>query len=150
MIRYSSEVSINRPPSDVIDAFLDAKRYEQWTPMVDVEFDGAGRPGVGTTGRFRMSEGPIKGVLQMRITELDPARRIVFQVTHPALDWTSTSTATPDGDGTRFTYAGELAFKGWRRILEPLMTSEVRKGEAQEALRLKALLERDEPTSASA
>lgn len=143
MIRYSSDVTINRPPRDVIDALLDAGLYSRWTPMADVEFDGPGRPGVGTTGRFRLTEGPIKDLLELRIAELDPARRVVFEVRHPALSWTATSTATPEGSGTRFTYAGELAFKGWRRLLEPLMAGEVRKGEAQEALQLKALLERE-------
>ena len=140
MIRYSSDVSINRSPSDVLDALLDAEMYPKWTPMVDVEFDGDGRPGVGTTGRFRMAEGPIKGMLQMRIAELD-ASRVVIKVTHPGLDWTATSTVVPDGAGARLTYAGELAFKGWRRLLEPIMAGEVRAGEAKEAARLKAVLE---------
>ena len=140
MIKYSSDVTIRRSPSNVLEALLDADLYPKWTPMADVAFDGAGRPGKGTTGRFRMTEGPIKGMLEMRIAELDPTR-IVIKVDHPSLDWTATSTVTPDGTGTRLTYAGELGFKGWRRLLEPLMAGEVRKGEAEEARRLKALLE---------
>jgi uncharacterized protein YndB with AHSA1/START domain len=150
MIKYSSEVTINRAPSEVIDALLDPKLYSEWTPMVDVQFDGTGRPGVGTTGRFRMAEGPIKDMLEMRIAELEPHRRLVIRVSHPALDWTATSTVAADGGGTRLTYAGELGFKGWRRLLEPLMAGEVRKGEAQEALRLKAILEGDSAPAASA
>lgn len=141
MITYSSDVSIDRPPSDVLDALLDADTYSKWTPMVDVEFDGAERPGVGTTGRFRMAEGPIKGLLEMRIAELDPGRRLVVKVTHPSMDWTAISTVAAEGAGTRLTYAGELGFKGWRRLLEPIMAGEVRKGEAREAMRLKAVLE---------
>lgn len=148
MIRYSSDVTIRRSPSEVIDALLDADLYSKWTPMIDVAFDGEGRPGLGTTGRFRMGEGPIKGVLEMRIAELDPNRRLVIKVNHPSLDWTATSTVTPDGTGTRLTYAGEIGFKGWRRLLEPLMAGEVRNGEAQEALRLKALLEAAEAPAA--
>ena len=109
--------------------------------MVDVSFDGAGPPGVGTRGRFRMAKGPIKGMLEMELTELEPDRRIVFHVTHPDLDWTAVSTLEPAGDGTRLTYAGELRILGWRRLLEPLMAREVRQGEEAEALRLKALLE---------
>jgi uncharacterized protein YndB with AHSA1/START domain len=141
MIKYSSDVIINRSPSEVFDALLDADLYSKWSPMADVEFDGGGRPSVGTTGRFRMTEGPFKGMLEMRIAELDPARRLVFNVTHPAADWTAISTVAPEGNGTRLTYAGELAFKGWRRLIEPLVAGEVRKGEAKEAMQLKALLE---------
>lgn len=148
MIRYSSDVTIRRSPAEVLDALLDADLYSQWTPMVDVAFDGTGRPGIGTTGRFRMTEGPIKGMLEMRIAELEPNRRLVIKVNHPSMDWTAISTVAPDGSGTRLTYAGELGFKGWRRLLEPLMAGEVRNGEAQEALRLKALLESgDRPTA---
>ncbi|HUG30423.1 MAG TPA: SRPBCC family protein [Candidatus Limnocylindria bacterium] len=150
MIRYSSDVTIRRSPSDVLDALLDPDLYPKWTPMVDVAFDGRGRPGPGTTGRFRMAEGPIKGMLEMRIAELDPDRRLVIKVSHPSLHWTAISTVSPDGSGTRLTYAGELEFKGWRRLLEPLMAGEVRNGEAQEALRLKSLLEAEKPSAAMA
>ena len=141
MIRYSSEVTINRSPSDVLDALLDPAMYSKWTPMVDVEFDGPGPVGVGSTGRFRMAEGPIKGMLEMRIAELEPGRRVVVKVSHPALDWTSVSTVAPEGAGSRLTYAGEIGFKGWRRLLEPFMAGEVRNGEAEEARKLKAVLE---------
>jgi len=143
VIKYSSEVMIDRPPKDVIDAHLDAAVLAKWTPMVDVAYDGPGRPGVGTTGRFRMAEGPFKGMIEMRIDELDPQRRIAFTATHPALEWKSESIAAPAGSGTRFTYSGAIRLKGWRRLLEPFMAGEVRRGEAQEALRLKALLEGD-------
>lgn len=141
MIRYSSQVSINRAPGEVLDALLDADLYSKWTPMVDVRFDGEGRPTVGTTGQFRMAEGPIKGLLRMRVAELEPGRRLVIKVSHPSMDWTAVSTVVPDGAGTRLTYAGEIALKGWRRLLEPMMAGEVRTGEAREAEALKAVLE---------
>jgi uncharacterized protein YndB with AHSA1/START domain len=150
MIKYSSDVTIRRSPSEVLDALLDADLYSKWTPMADVVFDGDGRPGAGTTGRFRMTEGPIKGMLEMRIAELEPNRRLVVKVSHPDLDWTAVSTVTPEGSGTRLTYAGELGFKGWRRLLEPIMAGEVRQGEAKEALALKALLEAEAPAAATA
>jgi hypothetical protein len=96
-----------------------------------------------------MAEGPFKGLLRMEIVELDPDRKVVFHVTHPALDWTSSSTAAAEGAGTRFTYAGELRLKGWRRLLEPLMAGEVRRGEAGEAARLKTLLEAEAAAEAA-
>jgi uncharacterized protein YndB with AHSA1/START domain len=141
MISYSSEVTIHCPPRAVYEALLDPALYNQWTDMVDVTFDGASAPAVGTRGRFRLAKGPIKGMLEMELTELDPDRRVVFHVTHPSLDWVAVSTLESAGDGTRLTYAGELRLRGWRRVLEPLMGREVRQGEAAEALRLKALLE---------
>jgi uncharacterized protein YndB with AHSA1/START domain len=148
MIHYTSDVTIARPPRAVYEALLDPALYHQWTDMVDVTFDGASAPAVGTRGRFRLAKGPIKGMLEMELTELDPDRRVVFHVTHPSLDWVAVSTLHPAGDGTRLTYAGDLRLRGWRRVLEPLMGREVRQGEAAEALRLKALLEARPGTTA--
>lgn len=141
MIRYSSEVTIDRPPRAVFDALVDPARYHEWTPMTDVAFRSAGPPGLGSRGTFRMAEGPIKGLLDMEIIEFEPGRRIVLQVTHPSLRWVATSTVEPHGDGARVTYSGELSFLGWRRILELVMQSEVRNGEAKEIARFRELME---------
>jgi uncharacterized protein YndB with AHSA1/START domain len=150
MIHYSSQVTIARPARAVFDALLDPELYPQWTDMVDVSFDGADRPAVGTRGRFRLAKGPIKGMLDMELTDLEPDRRVVFRVSHPSLDWTAVSTLEPAGGGTTLTYAGDLRLLGWRRLLEPLVAREVRTSEAAEAVRLKGLLEAaPDPGSAS-
>lgn len=141
MIRYSSEVTIARPPRAVCDALLDPDRYAQWTDMVDMSFDSADKPRVGTRGRFRLAKGPIKGMLDVELTELEPDRRVVFRITHPTLDWKAVSTLAPAGTGARLTYAGEVRLRGWRRLLEPLVAREMRREDAGEALRLKELLE---------
>lgn len=90
-----------------------------------------------------MTEGPFKGPLKMEIVELEPDRRVAFQVSHPALDWRSVTTLREDGSGTRVTYAGEMSLRGWRRILESMMGGEISKGEAAEIRKLKAVLEGD-------
>ena len=141
MIRYSSEVTIARPPRAVFEALLDPERYAQWTPMTDMAFDDDGPRRIGQRGHFRMAEGPIKGRLEMEIVELEPDRRVAFRVTHPSLDWVAVNTIQPDGDDTRLTYAGTISLRGAMRLAEPFMRGEVQRGEAAEAVRLKALLE---------
>jgi uncharacterized protein YndB with AHSA1/START domain len=143
MIRYSSEVTIDRPPRAVYEALLDPARYAEWTPMTDMAFDDDGPPRVGQRGHFQMAEGPIKGRLEMEIVELEPDRKITFRATHPSLDWVAVNTIVPEGSGTRLTYAGELALRGAMRLMEPFMSGEVRRGEAAEAAKLKAMLERE-------
>ena len=142
MIRYSSKVTIQRSPAEVLDALLDPSRYAEWTDMVDMQFGGAGRLGLGKKGTFRFAKGPISGPLDMEVTELEADRRLVIRITHPSLDWTSVSTLAAEGAGTRLTYAGELQLKGWRRILEPMVARELGDGEAKEVQRLKTILER--------
>ncbi|MCI0583452.1 MAG: SRPBCC family protein [Chloroflexi bacterium] len=141
MIRYSSEVTINRPPRAVYEALLDPDRYAQWTPMSDMAFDDDGPRRVGQRGHFRMNEGPIKGRLEMEIVELEPDRKVSVRVKHSNLDWLAVNTIQPEGSGSRLTYAGELSLRGALRLMEPFMRGEVERGEAAEARKLKALLE---------
>ena len=141
MIRYSSDVVIDRPPRDVFVALLDSARWEQWTPMRDAAFEDDGPPRVGSRGHFRMAEGPVKDRLDFEIAEFEPDRRVVIHVTHPKLEWRAVNTVRPEGTGTRLTYAGELSLRGVMRFLEPIMRGEVDRGEAGEALKLKAMLE---------
>lgn len=141
MIRYSSVLTIARPPHEVFEALLDPGRYGQWTDMVDMSFDSPDRPHVGTRGQFRLAKGPIKGMLDLELTKLEPDRRVDFRITHPSLDWNSVSALEPAGTGTQLTYAGEIRLRGWRRLLEPFVAGEVSRGEAAEAQRLKEILE---------
>ena len=141
MICYSSVVKIDRPPSDVFAALLDADLYGEWTEMVDTRFEGPGLPSVGTRGEFRFPTGPLKGRYDMEVLALEPGRTVDIRVDGAWLRWLSHVSLEPDGDGTRMTYAGEVSLLGWRRILEPVMAREVQAGEAHEAERFKELLE---------
>jgi uncharacterized protein YndB with AHSA1/START domain len=150
VIHYSSEVSINRSPRDVFAALLDAKMYERWTEMTETSFDAPGRPTVGTRGRFRMPNGPLKGTFAMEVTELEPDARLVIRVTSPKVIWMSETTLVPDGSGTRVTYAGTIEPLGLLRLMEPVMAGEVKRSEANEIERFKALLEAEEATRPAA
>jgi len=150
MIRYSSMVTIKRPPGDVFAAFLDPERYAQWTPMVDTRFHDT-EPRVGTHGDFRFERGPLKGRYEMEIVALDPGRRLEFRVDGSSLRWNAQIGLEPDGDaGTRMTYAGDISLLGWRRLLEPLFAGEVRSGEAKEAEKLRDVLESESSSTATA
>ena len=150
MIRYSSMVTIKRPPGDVFAALLDPERYSQWTPMVDTRFHDP-EPRVGTRGEFRMEGGPLKGRYEMEIVALDPDRRLDFRVDGSSLRWNAHIGLEPDGvAGTRMTYAGDLSLLGWRRLLEALFAGEVRSGEAKEAERLRDVLESEGPSITTA
>jgi uncharacterized protein YndB with AHSA1/START domain len=141
MIHYSTVVSIDRRPGDVLAALLDAELYGRWTEMVDTRFEGPGVPSVGTRGEFQLPAGPLKGRYEMEIVRLEPDRRLDMRIDGRSLRWLSNITLEPEGNGTRMTYAGDISLLGWRRILEPLMAREAQAGEAKEAERFKELLE---------
>jgi len=150
VIKYESTTTIERPVRDVFDVLMDATRWEQWTDMTDVRLDASGGPGLGSRGSFRLLGGPFKGLVDMEIVEFEPDRRIVFRCTHPALTWIAYSETRPDGDRTLFVYGGEMTIHGWRRLLEPMLKSEVERGELKEARRLKALIEAEAPVAVPA
>jgi hypothetical protein len=132
VIRYQTTVTIDRPPSE---------------DMTDWRWLSPGPPRVGSRGQFRLPGGPFKGPLGAEIVELEPDRRVVFEVDHPAVAWRAVSIVEPTGAGTRLTYGGDMRLRGWRRLLEPFIGGEVRRGEAREAERLRDILEAAPPAS---
>jgi hypothetical protein len=142
MIRHATSIDIHRPPGAVFAALLDLPGYDQWTEMVDSRWTSEGAPGVGTRGEFTMTKWPLKGTFRVEVVDLQPDRRVAFETSHPALRWRSLAVVEPADGGTRLDYSGELSFRGWRRLLEPLFAGEVQSGERREVERLKALLER--------
>ena len=141
MIRYSTTIDIRRSPADVFAALVDLPGYDSWTPMKDSRWVTPGEPRIGSRAQSRMPGGPLKGTFDIEVVGLEPGRRVAFDTIHPALRWQSTAEVEPVPDGARLRYSGEIALRGWRRILEPFMRGEVQSGERKEVERLKALLE---------
>lgn len=58
------------------------------------------------------------------------------------MGWDGSYSVAHAGDGaTRVIGLGQVGLKGWQQLLEPFMGSEIRRGEAAELGKLKALLE---------
>jgi hypothetical protein len=150
MIRHDTSIVIRRPPEAVFGALLDLPGYDRWTEMADSRWLTPGEPRVGTRGEFRLPKGPFNGTLEVEIVDLEPARRVVFETSHPALRWRAWSVLEPVNEGTRLQYAGEMRLLGWRRVLEPFLRGEVQAGERKEVERLKAILEGSTATGGSA
>lgn len=140
MISYASEIDVTRPAEEVFAAVLDISRWGEWTEMRDIRSEGSDPPRVGTTGTFTLP-GPFRGPIRFELTALEPNRRVEYRLTHPGFDWRAEVDVEPRPDGSRLATRGEYRLLGWRRILEPVVGREVRKGEAEELVQLKALLE---------
>ena len=140
MFSYASGVDVARQPEEAFAAVIDIARWGEWTDMRDIRHDGSGPIGVGTTGSFRMA-GPFSGPIRYELTSMDEGRRVEYRVTHPAFEWRAEMTVEPRAGGSRLGTRGDFRLHGWRRLLEPIVAREVRRGEATELERLKALLE---------
>lgn len=140
MFSYASEVPVARPPDETFEAVIDIARWQEWTDMREVVPDAPGTPGIGSTGTFTLA-GPFRGPIRYELTALDPGRRVEYRVTHSAFDWRAEMMVGPDAEGSRLATSGDYRLRGWWRLLEPLVAQEVRRREASELTRLKAILE---------
>jgi uncharacterized protein YndB with AHSA1/START domain len=108
------------PPERVWPLLADAGTWARWAP-----FDESGveeGSGVGELRRFRTG----RRVTRERVVELDPPRRLVYELVSgiPIRDYRAEVTLTPDAGGTRIewhsTFEPQLPGTGWlaRRGLE--------------------------------
>ncbi len=80
----------------------------------------------------------------VEITQLEPGRRVGFKTVSGPIEWSgSWEVRAVDAGHTEVTAEGEMRLKGLRRLLEPLMAGEIRKGEAAELVKLRAKLEHE-------
>jgi hypothetical protein len=87
--------------------------------------------------------GPLKAVIGLEMTDVDPARRMAFDTYSGPIKWKGEYLLTSaGGGGTSLTHAGTMVFTGLWRLLEPLVGAELKSGGAKEMERLKAAVER--------
>ena len=140
MATYAAETEVLRPADEVFAVVLDIARWGEWTDMQDIRQDGTGQPAVGSTGTFSLP-GPFHGPVTFELTALEPNRRVEYRMRHPSFEWRAEMSVQPRPAGARLATSGEFRMRGWRRVLEPIVGRELRKVEAGELQRLKALLE---------
>lgn len=143
MIRYASEVTISRPPSEVFPYLIEREKQALWSdvPMTPLT-EGPLR--AGSRLRLTFGKGPLRTSLTLEFGALEPDQRVAFTtVSEGGIQWTGEYRLAPtaDGKGTHLSQEGTLEFRGLWRLAEPLMGAEMRRGEIAELEKLKAVLE---------
>jgi hypothetical protein len=88
-------------------------------------------------------KGPLRAKIGLEMVAVELDRRLAFTTFAPgSIHWEGAYTldALPTG-GTRLSQAGTLRFRGWWRLLEPIVGAEIRAGEIKELERLKTIVE---------
>ena len=140
MSSYESQVRIERSAAETFAAISDISRWGEWTDMRDVTREDDGPISVGSTGSFELP-GPFRGPVRFETIDYQPDRLVAYRMSHPAFEWRAEMRVEPDGGGSRVSSLGDFTVRGWRRVLQPIVAREVRRGEAGELSRLKAVLE---------
>ena len=141
MVAYAVSENINRSPEEVFPYLADPMRWDWMAEgRADRLTDGPTRTGTRFRYSFQQRGKPID--LEIEVTEHEPNRRVAFKtVSDSAMRWDGVFSAEPTGTGTLVRSTGQIRLRGIRRLFEPLMGGEVRRGEAAELSRLKAMLE---------
>jgi uncharacterized protein YndB with AHSA1/START domain len=141
MIKYESAVAVGRPPAEVFRYLVEPAKQALWSdvPMRQVT------PGDMTAGsRMEVTFGkrPLKAVLGLEITGLDPGSRMAFKTYSGPIRWEGEYRLEADDGGTKVRQHGTLEFTGLWRLVAPLVGAEIKSGEIKELERLKAAAER--------
>ena len=100
---------IKAAPADVYQALTKLDRLSAWWTA-----DTTGEASVGGTIHFRFGE---RGFFDMKVLELEPAKRVVWQVTDGPAEWIGTKVVwdlTPEGAGTTLRFKHQ----GWREQVD--------------------------------
>ncbi|MGH2973469.1 MAG: SRPBCC family protein [Solirubrobacterales bacterium] len=142
MIHHTAEVTIDRPPEQVFPYLVEPAKQALWSdvpmrPLNDGPYD------VGKRMELTFGRGPIKATLTVEIAALETDRRFAWiTVSKGGIQWDGAYRLEPAGpSGSKLSQAGTLRFTGVWRLLESMIGSEIRKGEAAELVKLKTVVE---------
>ena len=144
MITIHDEIAINRTPADVFAYFADLQNWPAWQESTEEMVQTSEGPlGVGSTFRVKVKMLPIwKATISGRVTGYESPNQMAMETGEgsPFSATGSYSFEASEG-GTKLTFHGTLAMKGWLKLIEPLMRTVFQKQSAAETRKLKEVLE---------
>ncbi len=145
MFEASSSIVVDAKPEEVLEFVLDLRRYAEAdtkiTRIKDTHREGD-EGHVRHGGRLRGLPGP---VLTNRF-RLEPWRELTFAAEHPLLRFHGRFQCTQVEEGTLVAHSERFEFRGpLRWIADPLFRNWLRRDLEDEMVRLRAIVERDQP-----
>ena len=143
MITYGTDVVVARPAGEVWPFLVERDKQALWSD-VPMEPLTEGPMHAGSRMRLSFGGGPLRTFLTLEIAALDPGERLAFRtVSKGGIQWDGEYRLAPaEGAGTRLSQQGTLRFTGLWRLVEPILSAEIRQGEIAELEKLKGILER--------
>ena len=123
MSRYQASLHTRTATEDVFSYLSDFSNSQEWDPgVVTAERLTAGDIGEGAefrlVARFLGSE----SALTYRIVEYDPPHAVTFHGENDAVVSHDRITFVPESGGTMIDYDAQLELKGYRKLMEPLVS----------------------------
>lgn len=141
MISYQSKVTIDRPPEHVFQYIAQPEKQALWSdiPMRQLT-EGPLRS--GSRMEVTLGMGPLKAKVGLEMKAVIPGQRFAFASFSGPIRWDGEYRLDPTADGgTELRQQGRLAFTGLWRLVEPVVGTEISRGEVKELERLKGVVE---------
>ena len=125
MIHIEETRDINRPIDEVFAYVADFSTVSHWDPgVVAASRLEDGEIGVGSTFAVTVTFGGRELPLVYEITRYEPSSLVVLETTSSRFDGVDTIHFEPiDEAATRVTYEADFVFKGFMRLIGPLLTT---------------------------
>ena len=145
MLKFSAHLKVNRPVEKVFASLTNAEnqgKFDKSSLRLEVLTPGPWR--TGSQFRELRDMGGRKAEVLSELAELEPNRRFVVRSkTGPG--WLGVWDFEPDGPGTRLHWTGQLTMRGFARLLEPLISKQMRSQIDQQFAQLRHLIEDEIP-----
>ena len=143
MINVEASTTINRPIAEVFTFVANFENHPKWeTNFQNVKLLTSTPNGVGTTYQCELKLPGQSATSKFEITEYEINKKIAFvgEAAGPAIPKGSFLFESVGG-GTKLTLLPRPEFRGFFKLLEPLMAGYVRKQNEEHIINLKKLLE---------
>jgi uncharacterized protein YndB with AHSA1/START domain len=144
-MHLEAETTVDRPRTEVFDYIAHAERLPEYVKdFAWVKQDSAGEPAAGTRYSYQMQRGQVEGTFDW--TEFEPHSKLAWHgpaaksgpgSMEPSGSWE----LTDEGAGTRVKLVMTPKPGGLFKLMAPLMSFGMRKGNARALERLKAKIE---------
>ena len=142
MVRFNTEVVINRPVEDVFSFVAQGENGPLWNSAVrQMMKTSEGPVGIGTEYWMsrQLPRGPVENTLQ--VVEYEPNKRYSIQITSAPTPFRYRYEFGPRGSGTRLSLSAEGALGGVADLLSPIASIAVKRGVEANFQTLKNFLE---------
>jgi uncharacterized protein YndB with AHSA1/START domain len=145
VLTVTKSVLIERPVADVWEFLTDLTNTPKWdVGVTETRVTSNGPPGLATTFT---NDGQWLGRQSVReyvVKEYEPGRKVTVEMMAPpgSIQWASVSYAFEPADGgTRLTALGQVQFRGFFKLLEPMLLPRATRDFEGDLANLKRLLE---------
>ena len=121
---FELSITINRSPSDVFAFLRDKDKYpqEDGSPVLILEKITPGPPGVGARYREVVQMLPfIRGEIMSEISRFEPGEFLEEYFHGAGMDGHLAYQFLPEGDGTKLIQRETISWRGFLKVLEPMI-----------------------------